>query len=325
MVGHYEAAELQAGAQEAVCRIVPEFDFGIVVLEVGGHASGAEVAPLADYGIPQESVVGFVGIAEHHHIVELATDLAPWADGGAGVDFSAHVDCGVLQQGYGAPQTRALHHLHVAAYVDRAVRGVEHHAFNHRPAFNENLLGRAYHHIAPVHGLPLASLREKLEVGLYPGGVHAENIGEGAHLGHAAVIFDGIDLHSLAADELPEAAGTAAVGHKQLAAVGIVGRQGCVGGEAGERFGQCRLGHNVRCNEKSVGSLGHRIFLAEIRGGEIGVQPRQERLPLLAEGACAQQKVGHRAGVRQRQELVVYAGQIEKYYVACHYIFISMM
>lgn len=99
VVAHDKAAELQAGAQEAVSGIVPELDFGVVVLEVGSCCSAAEVAPFADNGVAEETVVSLVAVANHYHIIKFSTHLAVGAESGGSVNLGAHVHLAVSAGG----------------------------------------------------------------------------------------------------------------------------------------------------------------------------------------------------------------------------------
>ena len=95
MVAHDKSAELQTCAQEAMGRIVPEFDFGVVVLEVGSSGASAEVAPFADNGVAEEAVVSLVAVANHYHIIKLSTHFAVGTQGGGTVNLGAHIHLAV--------------------------------------------------------------------------------------------------------------------------------------------------------------------------------------------------------------------------------------
>ncbi len=82
MVSHDQSAELESCAQEAPLGVVPEFYFGIVVLEVGGNGSSREVAPFAYDGVAEESVVCFVGVSYEYRVGDLAANLAVRSDSG---------------------------------------------------------------------------------------------------------------------------------------------------------------------------------------------------------------------------------------------------
>ena len=99
VVAHDKAAELQAGAQEAVSGIVPELDFGVVVLEVGSCCSAAEVAPFADNGVAEETVVSLVAVANHYHIIKFSTHLAVGTESSGSVNLGAHVHLAVSAGG----------------------------------------------------------------------------------------------------------------------------------------------------------------------------------------------------------------------------------
>ena len=66
VVAHKQTAELQARALKALGGIVPQLDFSVVVLEVAGSCAAADVAPFADDGVSQESVVGLVAVTDEH-------------------------------------------------------------------------------------------------------------------------------------------------------------------------------------------------------------------------------------------------------------------
>ena len=76
VVAHEEAAELQTRALKALAGIVPQLDFAIVVLEVAGGCASADVTPLADDGITEESVVRLIAVADKDGVLNFATDLA---------------------------------------------------------------------------------------------------------------------------------------------------------------------------------------------------------------------------------------------------------
>ncbi|GFI14800.1 hypothetical protein IMSAGC008_02362 [Muribaculaceae bacterium] len=130
MVAHYEAAELEVGAQESPRGIVPEAYGCVVVFEVGGDCACSDVAPFAYDGVAEEAVVGFVGVSLEYHVVQLAAYLAVRAYGCRTVYFGAHVDHRVLAHGYGAAQHGAFHHFGVRADVYGALGGVEECAFD---------------------------------------------------------------------------------------------------------------------------------------------------------------------------------------------------
>lgn len=146
MVAHDESAELEVGAEEAVGGIVPETYEVVGVLEIGGHASGSEVAPAADDGIAEETVVRLVGVAVNDGIVQLAADFAPGSDGGVGVDFGAHVDGGVVADGDGSAEHGAFHDGGVAAYIDGAGGGVEDASFDPCAWLEENTVAGSDDH-----------------------------------------------------------------------------------------------------------------------------------------------------------------------------------
>ena len=70
VVAHNQTAELLVGLFHSVCEIVPQADVGVVVLEVGAVGGGAEVAPLADDAVAEETIVRLVGVAENDHIAQ---------------------------------------------------------------------------------------------------------------------------------------------------------------------------------------------------------------------------------------------------------------
>ena len=164
VVAHNQAAELQAGVEEAAGGIVPHAHFGVIVLEVGSGGAGAEVAPLADYGVTQEAVVGLVGVAPHHHVVDFAAHLAVRADGGAAVHERAHVELGMFAQGQRAAQPAAFHHHRVATDVDGSLLHVDGGATDFGALFDEELRGVAKQHVRGVERLGGATGSEAFEV-----------------------------------------------------------------------------------------------------------------------------------------------------------------
>lgn len=132
VVAHDEAAELQACRQKALGGIVPQFDGRVVVFQIRGDAACAEVAPRADDGVAEESVVGFVGVGENDGVVDFAAYLRVGADGCGAVDFRAHVDGGAVADGDGAAHDGAFHHFGAVADIDRTVLDVDDGAFDSR-------------------------------------------------------------------------------------------------------------------------------------------------------------------------------------------------
>ena len=51
MIAHDKSAKLQVRAEEAAGRIIPQFNFAVIVFEIGGYSSGAQVTPFANNGI----------------------------------------------------------------------------------------------------------------------------------------------------------------------------------------------------------------------------------------------------------------------------------
>jgi hypothetical protein len=59
MIAHDKAAELQPGLYERFFSVMPELHFGVIIFQVAVIAIGAEIAPFAQDGIPEKTVVRF--------------------------------------------------------------------------------------------------------------------------------------------------------------------------------------------------------------------------------------------------------------------------
>ena len=125
MIAHEEAAELQTRALKTLAGIVPELDLAIVVLEVAGGGSAADVTPLADDGIAEETIMCLVTIANEDGILDLTSYLDMRPKGCCAIDFGTDTHLGVMASGKTATDAGTLHHLDVAADVDGASVGVE--------------------------------------------------------------------------------------------------------------------------------------------------------------------------------------------------------
>ncbi len=178
VVAHNHAAKLQAGAQKTLRGVIPQLYLRIVIFEIRGRASGPYITPLANHGIAQETIVRLVGVALHHHIVELAANLAPGADSSARINLGAHVHHSVLAQSHRSAQSRALHNLGMRPDINRAVSSVEKRTFHHGAFFEKNQRRVANHSIGPAQRRRHASLRKSLEVGHNGPAVQHEDIPE---------------------------------------------------------------------------------------------------------------------------------------------------
>lgn len=139
MVAHEKSAKLPPGFEEALCRIIPDTDFSIVVLQIGGRGATTNVAPLANDGIANVAVVSLVAEAEHHGIFDFATNFAERAKGGGAIDFGTHADLGVVARGKWRTNARTLHDFNVFAYVNRAGIDIDARTLNVGSRLNKNL------------------------------------------------------------------------------------------------------------------------------------------------------------------------------------------
>lgn len=220
-------------------RIVPEAYEVVRVLEVGGHASGAEVAPAADDGIAEEAVVSLVGVAVDDGVVQLAADFAPGSDGGVGVDFGAHVDGGVVADGEGAAEHGAFHDGGVAAYVDGAGGGVEDAPFDPGARLDEDTVAGTDNHDGVAQRLRGAAGGEAREVGTEGVAIEEEDVVD-------VLYGDGRGSRVFAAHR-----GVAAAGYE-----GVAAPEGGVGDEGGDSTGEGGIGDDVAGHEDGVGGVG---------------------------------------------------------------------
>src|SRR6185437_605739 len=98
---------------------VPYPDLAGIVLQIGDRSAGAEIAPLADHRVTEVAVVSFIGIAEDHDILELASNDRPGAERGCTVYLRSHFNDSTFAGCEWAPDQRAFHDLGVAGDIDR--------------------------------------------------------------------------------------------------------------------------------------------------------------------------------------------------------------
>lgn len=295
VIAHDESAELEVGAEEAVGGIVPEAYEVVGVLEVGGHTSGAEIAPAANDGIAEETVVSLVGVAVDDDVVQLAADLAPGPDGGVGVDFGTHVDGGVVADGDGSAEHGAFHDGGVAAYVDRSGGGVEDAALHPGSLFEENAVAGADNHNGVAQRLRGAAGGEAGEVGTEGVAVEEEYVVD-------VLYDDGRRSRIFAAHR-----GVAAACHE-----GVAAPEGGVGAEGGDSGGESRIRNNVAGHEDGIGRVvaGRKKF-GEIVLGLPGVAAGEECLPLFGDGGDAEAHVGYGACIGEWQEVFADGVRVE--------------
>ena len=90
VVAHQHAAKLQATVDVRSCSFIPQAHFTVIAFEVAGVGVGTEVAPFANDGIPQESVVAFVAVPEESTIRHFTANAAVRTDGRWTVNACSH-------------------------------------------------------------------------------------------------------------------------------------------------------------------------------------------------------------------------------------------
>ena len=74
-----ETADLRLAGRDRIALERHE-DLAVVVAQVAVGSDRAEVDPLADVGVTQESLVILIGMAVHDGVLDLAADPADWPD-----------------------------------------------------------------------------------------------------------------------------------------------------------------------------------------------------------------------------------------------------
>ena len=189
MVAHYQAAELKPCAQKMRAGIVPQPDRSIVVFQIGRYASGTDIAPLPDYGVAEETVVGLVGKRVYNHVVQFSAYFTPGADSCAGIYLGAHVHNGMGAYSYRSAQHTALHHLSVGSHVYRTGGGVEEGAFYPCAFLKKHERGVAYHSIRVAERQRGAVAGDGPEIGYYCSAVVQKNVVELLHGGQFARVW----------------------------------------------------------------------------------------------------------------------------------------
>ena len=164
MVAHNQSHKLAACALKSLRRIVPEFNFAIVVFEVRRCGAASEVAPFAYHGIADEAIVRLVAVTDEYGVLHFATHFAEWAESGAFVDFRTDFHFRVVASRKWATNAGALHNLHIFADVDRTFLRVEESTVDACALFYENLAGIANYSGGVGNRLRLAALGDEREI-----------------------------------------------------------------------------------------------------------------------------------------------------------------
>ena len=76
VVAHQHATKLQSAVDIGGCCFIPQTHFAVIAFEVAGIGVGAEVAPFADEGVAQKSIVSFVTVSQEGTIRHFTSDAA---------------------------------------------------------------------------------------------------------------------------------------------------------------------------------------------------------------------------------------------------------
>ena len=316
VVAHEQAAELESRALKALAGVVPEFDFAVVVLEVAGRGAAADVAPLADDGVAQESLVGLVAVPDEDGVLDLAADFAMRPERCRTVDLGADAHLGVMASGKAATDAGTLHHLDVGTDVDGTLVGVEHGALDIGSRLDEDAGGVADDGVGRRQRLGLASGGDALKILSQHQSVELKDVvqvldDEGQRLGieHAGVVAGVIVM------------GTAVEGDEFLAHhQGLAGLQG--------KYLLCQLGggDDVPCHHEVGGAACvQREFLLQVTHGEIAVGGLAEQgLPLLADGGDAHAQHGGGTCIGEWHQVLAHLVVVKQDDVACCFLHLEL-
>ena len=118
VVAHQHATKLQSAIDVGGCRFVPETHITVIALEIAGIGVGAEVAPFANDGISQESVVAFVAVPEECTIRDFTANAAIRTNGCWTVNACAHFDDRCLTDSEWTANVRSFLNFHVGSNED---------------------------------------------------------------------------------------------------------------------------------------------------------------------------------------------------------------
>ena len=91
MIGHHQSAERQTSVSESAFGVIPDFYILIIVFQVRGVAICPEVAPLANDGATQKSIVRFIAVPKKDGGTHFSPHFTKWSDGYIAPHFAAHV------------------------------------------------------------------------------------------------------------------------------------------------------------------------------------------------------------------------------------------
>ena len=118
VVAHQHATKLQSAIYVGGCRFIPQPHFAVIAFEVAGIGVGAEVAPFADHGIAQKSIVSLVAVSQEGTIRYFTADAAIRTDGRWTVNTRSHFDDGCLTNSEWTTDVRPFLDFHAGSYED---------------------------------------------------------------------------------------------------------------------------------------------------------------------------------------------------------------
>ena len=92
VVTHQHATKLQSAIDVGGCCFIPHPHSAVIAFEVAGIGVGAEVAPFADDGVAQKSIVSFVTVSQEGTIRHFTANAAVRTDGRWAINPCSHFD-----------------------------------------------------------------------------------------------------------------------------------------------------------------------------------------------------------------------------------------
>ena len=118
VVAHQHATKLQSAIDFGACRFIPQPHFAVIAFEVAGIGVGAEVAPFADDGVAQKSVVAFVAVSQESTIGHFTSNAAVRTDARWTINPCSHFDHGRFTYSEWTTDVRPFLDFHARPYED---------------------------------------------------------------------------------------------------------------------------------------------------------------------------------------------------------------